>query len=141
MRARDVGRLGTHEIFTCSVMHSHEKKSSGVISGESGDQNIEPVRTIQRSRQLSLRDFGNYKFQCMKRGVPSCWQRMLGCESTAWGNTNYSNISVCAMPAIVTSVKKRAQLRHSKPSLQGYLGSTLGSCDGYSEVLMHMLCC
>lgn len=93
MRAPDVRRLGTHETFTWFVMHSHKKKSNGVISGERGDQKIDPVHTIQTSRQLSLRDLENYKLQRMKKGpdlLVDGARRGIHC---LWGHKLFQHIS------------------------------------------------
>jgi hypothetical protein len=56
MRSRNVGRSGSRVAYTRSLTHLQKKKSSGVISGERGGQEIGPSCPIQRTIQEGSRE-------------------------------------------------------------------------------------
>jgi hypothetical protein len=93
-------------------MHSQMKKSSGVMSGERGDQKTDPTITTQRSTKVSLWDFEILKYQ-FGRGVPILLVTDVRLRIHL-RDMNYSNISVHTVPTIVNSVQKKDPINYTE---------------------------
>ena len=91
-----------------SFAYPQRNKSSGMMSGERGGQQVGPPHPIQWSRKDSVREFRTSRLQC--GGAPSCWKITWDCSSATWGYKNCSSMSWYTRPVIDFSWMKKGPI-------------------------------